>query len=814
MNHPRNGTPGDRQSRILGVRRLESSVLGKLFLVLSIPLCTWAALAPAPDEELEFDLPGGPLTATLIEIGRKAQTIVSFRPALVAQRSAPPIRGRYTLRRALELATQGSGLVVEVTQAGAATVAEAEAAAAPGDPAAEAAAPAAPAPAAAASAAQPPVQVVLPRVEVLGLRRDDGLRALRSGSSSRDNTPLADLPQSVSVLTADALALQGGATTTDALRYVPGVTATIDNQGGGGLVTQGARVRGLPALYAVSGMRTIRNEFPADIAFVERIEVPKGPSAVISGVADFGGRGGVVNMVRKQPEPDHKTQATQSLSTQDSGTLRLTGDLGGTLPGDTLWRMIGYGSQSGRSEGGYTGGQGSAGVLGALGWQRGDVSAMLTVQADRRRAVPAPASGGGYVFDGEREFNTPPQPGIVPPKDPDDRILSSSADVELQLDWRIAPDWQMNWKARAEGLQTDQRRFQPFTVSLQRQSRAWGAIMQWSVSTEVATGPALHRLTAGLDLERRRSTTDGVNVTGVEDPAALVTSDITQLRQGLVLQDQVRLGPWRLRLGLQRARVPQYRETGIRDVVGEPLMATNWDLGALVRLTEVVSVYAGSQYAIETDNRQPSDGLVLADGTPFPYTHLRQAQAGAKFDLLGGRLGATVEAFRFRQAFFFDEVAGITGRSTDGIELELVGRPRPELDLSLGVSVLRSSDTVATGVASPASIQLPPTGVPRRSLQMLARYRLPEHWLAQSSAGLGLRGWSSTFVNEPAGLGPYPLPGGAQLDLSLERRFGPWSIQAFVNNVFDRQLHNIAIDTRYLPLYPGRSLALTAAYRE
>jgi iron complex outermembrane receptor protein len=787
-----------------------ASTARRLALMLAIPLWTWAALAPAPDNELEFDLPGGALTATLLDLGRQAGTIVSFRPALVEQRVAPPIRGRYTLRQALELALGESGLVAEVTLAGAATVREAApvaVAAGPAVPAVTTAAPASPA------AAEPPLVGVLPRVEVLGSRRDDGLRALRSGSSTRDNTPLADLPQMVSVLTAEALALQGGSTTTDALRYVPGVSGTIDITGSGGLVTPAALVRGLPALYALSGMRTLREEFPADIAFIERIEVPKGPSAAVGGVADFGGRGGVVNVVRKQADADHRSQASQTVHTQDSGTMRLTADLGGALPGDTAWRLVGYGMQSGRTEGGYTR-QGSAGLLGALGWRRGEFGAALTLQADRRRGVPAPASRGGLTEDGENFFDAPPQAGIAPPRDPGDRILSSSADMELQLDWRLAPGWRMSLKSRGEGLQADLRRFQPFTVSLQRQQRAWGATVQWNLGTEFDTGPVRHQLTAGLDLERRRSVEDGVNISGDEDPAGLVTADIIELRQGLALLDQVRVGPWRLRLGVQRTRIPLHRESGVLAIDADPLLATNWDLGALVRLTDVVSLYAGQQYTIETDNRQGSDGLVLADGTPFPYTMLRQMQAGAKFDLLGGQLAATLEVFRSRQSFFFDEVVGVTGRATDGAELEVAGRPWPALDLSLGVSLLRSRDTLPTRGTDPVALSLQASGIAKRSLQLLARHRLPPAWLGEARLGLGLRAWSSTLAGVaflpvvPA----YTLPGGAQLDLSLERRFGPWSLQAFVNNVFNRQLHNTAADTRFLPLHPGRNLALTVVY--
>ena len=58
------------------------------------------------------------------------------------------------------------------------------------------------------------------------------------------------------------------------------------------------------------------------------------------------------------------------------------------------------------------------------------------------------------------------------------------------------------------------------------------------------------------------------------------------------------------------------------------------------------------------------------------------------------------------------------------------------------------------------------------------------------------------------------LPGGAQLDLSLERVFGPWAVNMFVHNVFDRQLYETqASAPGTIPLEPRRNFGLTATYK-
>ena len=791
-----------------GVLRSFSWLKAAMILVLSVsPALSRAAWQ---DEALELDVEGGPLGTTLLQIARTSGSLVSFSPALVEQRVAPPIRGRFTLVEALTLATRNTGLVVEITPGGAVTVLPQPAAA----------------PQAALAVAAPPfedplAQATLPPVVVVGSgkpRDADGLTALRSWSASRTDTPLADLPQTVTVLTGDALSLQGGATSTEALRFIAGVGLSIDaNAFEGGLVQPRAQVRGFQVEYALSGMRTMRGVLPADTPFIERIEVSKGPSAVIGGIAEIGGRGGVVNVVRKQAGPEGRTEVTQGLSTQDGGTLRLGADLGGALPdSQTFWRLIGYGNQTGRTEGGYTR-QFGAGVLGSLAFRSSDFRATLTLQSDRRRSTPTPATLGGNFLLPDGIF-TPVPMDRIEPIDPTDRELVSTSDVEVDLDWRFSPAWRTTWKARVEAVQSDMRRHQFDTVDLARHNRAWNAGMQWGLIGDVATGPVRHKLLLALDLERWRLVEEGVNIDGV-DPNSVVTILSEEIKQGLLLQDQVQLGPLRLQLALQRARTPLYREQGFgqgyADFIAQRILATSWDAGALYQLTSGVSAYAGVQYALKNDRRDAS-GLRLDNGTTAPLGKLRQTQVGGKFQWPGGRLVSTIEAFRLRETdHSYSPSLVLPGRSVDGLEFELSGRLQSDLELNLGLAFMRGNQVVPTlDARSGRTVAL--TGVAARSLSLLARYRLPESVLAQSRLGLGLRAESSRVAafdaEDPRVL--FTLPGGTQVDLSLERLFGSWTVNAFVRNAFDRQLYGAQADLRYLPLQPGRSFGLTAAYKD
>jgi outer membrane receptor protein involved in Fe transport len=180
------------------------------------------------------------------------------------------------------------------------------------------------------------------------------------------------------------------------------------------------------------------------------------------------------------------------------------------------------------------------------------------------------------------------------------------------------------------------------------------------------------------------------------------------------------------------------------------------------------------------------------------------------------RVELGLEAFRLRQ---YDQLvrlqAAAPGRSVDGLELELAGRPWPGLDLRGGLSLMRANDFLPddTGVAG---IRIPATGVPWGTLHVLGTWQLPQVLQGSTRLTLGYRAQSSKWAVPPVPQFPgvqLNLPGGARLDLSLDRVVGPLTLGVFVRNVFDRQTYGPLSDPRYLPLEPGRSVGLTAVYK-
>ena len=156
-----------------------------------------------------------------------------------------------------------------------------------------------------ASAASAPGTATLPAVSVRSRSAapsptgpDYGYQAPHSASATKTDTPLRETPQSVTVVTRDRLEDMGAQGLQEALNYAAGVHADAF-----GLDTKvdWLRVRGTAPDEYLDGLRQTFGFYTTtrpDPYMLERIEVLRGPSAMLYGQ---GSTGGVVNLVSKRP---------------------------------------------------------------------------------------------------------------------------------------------------------------------------------------------------------------------------------------------------------------------------------------------------------------------------------------------------------------------------------------------------------------------------------------------------------------------------------------------------------------------------------
>lgn len=121
---------------------------------------------------------------------------------------------------------------------------------------------------------------------------DDGYRTISTTSGTKTDTPILDVPQSIAVVTSQQLADQQIRSVADLARLVPGVTS---GQGEGHRDQVTLRGNNSTADFFVDGLRDDVQYFRS-FYNVERVEVHRGPNAMIFG---RGGGGGVINRITK-----------------------------------------------------------------------------------------------------------------------------------------------------------------------------------------------------------------------------------------------------------------------------------------------------------------------------------------------------------------------------------------------------------------------------------------------------------------------------------------------------------------------------------
>ncbi|MFK3705526.1 TonB-dependent siderophore receptor [Klebsiella sp. NPDC088457] len=219
---------------------------------------------------LNVALPAQPLTASLNQLVKQANVQLIAAPATLSGKIAPAVSGSMTLDAALGRLLAGSGLSWTLN----------------GD-----------------TVSVTPVAAGEETITVTGGSTASAAVAQQTTSGTKTDTPLLEVPQSVSVITRQRLDRQNVQSVTEALRYVPGVkteTYGVDPKGYDWIY-----IRGFNALTTNDyrdGLRQLNNSysyFRTEPYALERIDIVRGPSSTLFGLGDAGG---IINRVSKMPD--------------------------------------------------------------------------------------------------------------------------------------------------------------------------------------------------------------------------------------------------------------------------------------------------------------------------------------------------------------------------------------------------------------------------------------------------------------------------------------------------------------------------------
>ncbi|MEO5925780.1 MAG: TonB-dependent siderophore receptor [Bryobacteraceae bacterium] len=506
-------------------------------------------------------------------------------------------------------------------------------------------------------------------LEVRSAFRVEVTDAVPQVTSPRYTATLRDIPQSISVISRAVIDQQGATTLAQVLRNVPGITMTAGE--GGAAAGDNLTLRGNSARndIFIDGSRDLSSQ-SRDPFNMEQVEITKGPTSSISG---RGSAGGTVNLVSKAPSSMRGMGG--SFAFGNASQRRSTFDI--NTPAPFLGERTGF-------------------RLNLL-WHESGVPGRQVVQNDRWGFAPALTFGMGtrnrltlqhYKLkqDNTSDYGIPwvPATNTVLPgdtiapvtrdtfygfKDRDREFLNQdSSTIKYEHDFSDGLTFrnQLRYgRAGRNSIATPPRFNAATTTVINREMRAWVAQDRiWDNQSDLRfnlrTGPISHAMNAGAALTRetniRRTRTAPNSLTTLLNPnpndvytGAFVENpivgNIVGNTQAAWINDTASMVGGKLQAS-GGVRFERFDVNGVSTTPAPVLQTVKF--ASLRGGLTYKPVQSGSIYASYGSSISPSlDGLsYTTSNTAIPPEKTYTTEAGAKWDLIGGRVLATGAVFR------------------------------------------------------------------------------------------------------------------------------------------------------------------------
>jgi catecholate siderophore receptor len=661
----------------------------------------------------------------------------------------------------------------------------------------------------------------LPEVKVRGeAERADGpvqgYRATRSSTFTKTDTPLKDVPASVTVVPSQLMKDQAMQSMGDVFRYVPG---TLMHQGEGNRDQIVIRGISTTADFYVDGVRDDAQVF-RDLYNLERVEVLKGPAGMAFG---RGGAGGVVNRVTKKPFFGRTAEASATIGSWDQ--KRGTVDLGNRLGESGAWRLNAMLEKSSGFRNGYDLERYAVNPAGSfsLGAQT-----LLTIGVEALRDYRT-ADRGFPSFNGA-PFNADPSTFFGNASQSRARNEVEGAYGVLEHDF--GGGLQLRNTLRVTRYDKYYQNVYPgsavnaagnLTLSAYNNANdRTNVFNQTDLTKKVTLGGMEHTLLAGMELgrqdsENKRNTGFFGAATGITVPASSPIATATSFRPNgtdadnhvkanvaaFYVQDQVQLAPqWKAIAGLRYDRFEV--DFDDRRTLAPPTDLSRTDTGVSPRFgliwnpTAASTYYAAYSYAFLPSGEQLGLASTTVDLSP---EKARNYEVGARWDL---RPGLTLSSALFRTDRDNVRVAdpanpGLfikTGRQrTEGLEIGLQGDVTRDWSIYGGMAWLdgRVLKPLSTGTTATVA-GIVPAGhrlalAPTRTASIWNRLNLGGGW----AAGLGIIHQAESFASISNAV---KLPAFTRVDGAVYYAFADGKTRLALNleNLFDK---------RYFPTVDG-----------
>jgi len=615
-------------------------------------------------------------------------------------------------------------------------------------------------------------------IVVTGQRTSD-YSTRRIATATRTDTDLKDVPQAISVTTAEQIADQGMRSVGDVLRYVPGVALSGGEGHRDQIVLRG---NASTADFFVDGLRD-DVQYYRGLYNLDRVEVLKGPNAMIFG---RGGGGGVVNRVTKRPQAGRF--ATAGVSYDRYGAGFVEADLNSPLSGNVQGRLNAVYERVDNFRDAFDGHR--IGFNPTLAWLPGAdtrVDLGFEYARDRRivdRGIPSARAGSvgdpsgpleGYdaTFFGDRDLNRTRFDGKV-----------ADARVEHRFNDRL--------KLVGKALYGDYDKFYrnvmavtPVTVNggvervgieaYQAPTSRRSLLVQNDLIGELETGPVAHTLLVGIDYSHQRTHAERQQGFFAASPfttssnrrystpladdifvpqvtfTCVVSLGCTDARSrgeavGLYVQDQARIGDHvEIVAGLRR---DHFKLAVDNRLSGESFARSDtlWSprLGLVLKPSPKLSLYASWSRSFLPQSGDQFSSLDVTTAALKPEKFANR-EVGLKWQPLQA-FDVTLAGYRLdrtntRATDPLTNLTVLTGaQRSRGVELTVQGRPLHELSLSGGLA-FQDAEIRRTTSAAPSGRKV--ALVPRFQVSLWGRYDFSD-WIG---AGIGVYHQSKSFAS-------------------------------------------------------------------
>ncbi len=662
---------------------------------------------------------------------------------------------------------------------------------------------------------------VLPTVIVKDTGHTPGYVTTRTLSATKTDTPIIEIPQSVSVINRKELDIRGvNLNFTEALRYVPGVVA--DQFGFNGTGFEYLGMRGFN-VQTTANFRDNLNQAATGLYFgafitdpyaLERVDVLRGPTSVTFGRGDAGG---IVNRITKLPSAtpvrefeiqygnfDRKRVAADFGLTNADGTLmfRLVTS---ALDTDTQVRFPNTNGDRASIRRFY--------IAPSLTWRPSDRTS-ITLFGDILNNRSGAAAFYAAAPDGSPTNTLISDPAFT-------RYSTNQASFSYKLEHHFNETWtaRQNFRFQRQdgnfrdinpaGFAVDPITGNPTSIldrsAFATKERLDQTTLDTHLQARFDTGPVKHTTLVGIDWNRTNaslnyfastSLTPSINVLNPVYFQPIATPDFLAVdgRQkidnvGFYVQDQVKYQNWILTLSGRHDRA-----SNVTDVttLGSPDHFRNTDSAYTGRAGLTYLFSNGiAPYVSYSQSFLPQPGIDRnSGGRPFDPTRASQYEVGVKFQPVGSRSLFTVALFELTKTNVLTpdlRAGGILTQTGEirsrGAELEA----RTEIFRGLNVIGAFTYNDVKVTKSEDGFDGNMPIRVPNTTTSGWLDYNfsaLNISWLKGFGIGGGVRYVGRVF-NDDANTST--TPSFTLFDAVVRYDHGPWRFFVNANNIFNEK---------------------------